>query len=141
MKFRDKYWFLSNMYPCEILHKRSGIVFPCVESAFQAGKAMFSSTHKIDLSFARMDGFTAKKEGRKVKMDARGWNDAKQEYMRRILRIKFRAPELKALLLATPELIVEDNDWGDTYWGTCNGMGKNKLGELLMIVRAELQNS
>ncbi len=32
----------------------------------------------------------------------------------------------------------ETNTWHDTYWGVCNGVGKNMLGIQLMRVRAEL---
>lgn len=36
--------------------------------------------------------------------------------------------------------IVEENTWGDTYWGVCNGVGKNHLGKILMKVRDEVWN-
>ena len=57
------------------------------------------------------------------------------------LRIKFKNPELRSLLLATGnEELVEGNWWRDTYWGVCEGVGQNKLGKLLMQVREEVKN-
>ena len=43
------------------------------------------------------------------------------------------------LLLATGDAkIVEGNTWGDVFWGVCNGVGENHLGEILMKVRQDL---
>ena len=36
-------------------------------------------------------------------------------------------------------VLVEGNDWGDTYWGMCNGEGKNYLGKMLMSIREEIK--
>ena len=36
--------------------------------------------------------------------------------------------------------LEEGNNWGDKYWGTVEGEGKNMLGKLLMKVRAILSN-
>lgn len=36
------------------------------------------------------------------------------------------------------EHLEECNTWGDEYWGTCNGIGENRLGNILMRVQAEL---
>ena len=54
---------------------------------------------------------------------------------------KFKDPVLRKKLLATgDEHLEEGNYWHDTYWGVCDGVGKNRLGELLMTVRKEVQN-
>ena len=37
------------------------------------------------------------------------------------------------------EHLEEGNTWGDTTWGTVNGIGENRLGRILMKVRKELQ--
>ena len=34
--------------------------------------------------------------------------------------------------------IVEGNTWGDVFWGVCNGIGENHLGNILMDVRDEI---
>ena len=35
--------------------------------------------------------------------------------------------------------LIEGNTWNDTYWGVCNGVGKNTLGQLLMKIREEIR--
>ena len=56
------------------------------------------------------------------------------------VKAKFsKNPILKAKLLATGDAeLIEGNWWNDTYWGVCKGVGKNKLGKILMRVRDEL---
>ena len=57
-----------------------------------------------------------------------------------LLRQKFSDQNkvLKEKLLATGEAeIVEGNDWDDTFFGVCNGVGENQLGKLLMKIRDE----
>jgi predicted NAD-dependent protein-ADP-ribosyltransferase YbiA (DUF1768 family) len=57
--------------------------------------------------------------------------------MRDIVRAKFDQNEdLKIKLMATgAALLVEGNDWGDTFWGRCDGKGGNVLGSILMELR------
>lgn len=131
MKFRGDFYFLSNMYPCTIA--THCYEFKCVESAFQACK----DPESVKL-FVPLDGFAAKKLGRKIKLRA-DWNEVKDTYMYALLKRKFtQHPELLAKLKAVTDPIVEDNDWGDCYWGVCKGKGLNKLGLMLMQLRAEL---
>jgi len=59
--------------------------------------------------------------------------------MEEILYLKFtQNPDLGDKLLATEGLIEEKNSWGDTFWGTCEGVGQNHLGRLLMKTREKL---
>ena len=37
-----------------------------------------------------------------------------------------------------PCRLIEGNTWGDTFWGVCNGVGENRLGTILEIVRRQL---
>ena len=69
--------------------------------------------------------------------------EVKDEIMKHCLRSKFdQNPELKAELIKTNGLHLEEaNTWGDRYWGTVNGEGKNMLGKLLMELRDEYINS
>lgn len=30
---------------------------------------------------------------------------------------------------------MEENNWGDKFWGTVNGVGENHLGKILMRIR------
>ena len=68
----------------------------------------------------------------------------KVSVMCEILRAKFtQNPDLMEKLSATKQaLLVEGNDWQDTFWGfDFNlGYGKNMLGQLLMKIRAEHQS-
>ena len=131
MIFRDKYWFLSNMYPCSIEYK--GYVFSCAEAAFQAQKCPVRAGE-----FAGVNGFEAKRLGRKVDL-VTGWDETKDRIMLEIVRAKFLQHEdLRRKLIATGnEFLAEDNTWGDRYWGRCHGQGLNKLGQILMQVRDE----
>ena len=62
--------------------------------------------------------------------------------MYKCLRSKFSAPELREKLLDTGDAeLIEGNWWNDTTWGVCNGVGENRLGKLLMQIRAEIKDS
>jgi nicotinate (nicotinamide) nucleotide adenylyltransferase len=59
--------------------------------------------------------------------------------MEEILRIKFSNIDLAEKLKNVKEPIVEDNTWHDTFWGVCDGQGKNMLGKLLEKIKKDLQ--
>lgn len=132
MKFRDEYWFLSNMYPCPVPVIINGKerVFPCAETAFQAMKCPDQADRFIGL-----DGFAAKRIGRKVPLRS-DWNHVRVHIMRTVIRSKFMTnPDLLKKLKMVRDEIVEDNTWNDTFWGRCNGVGENRLGQILMELR------
>lgn len=134
MRFRDKYWFLSNMYPCDVTLAVGGATrtFSCAEAAFQACKCPARADE-----FVGVDGFAAKRLGRRVPLRA-DWEETKLATMERVLRAKFGAnPALMARLRETRGDIAEDNTWHDTFWGRCDGVGENHLGRLLMKIRDE----
>ena len=81
-----------------------------------------------------------KKEGQKLILRP-DWEDVKVVEMFLICENKFaQNPELKKLLLQTgEEILVEGNDWDDTFWGVCGGVGENKLGRILMMVRESMR--
>lgn len=104
------------------------------ESAFQA---LLSPDH-ID-EYVPLDGFAAKKLS---KIHARGADRSNTaiDAMTYVLRCKFtQNPELASKLMALDGDIVEYNEWYDTFWGVCNGVGENHLGKCLMEIRDELQ--
>lgn len=70
------------------------------------------------------------------------WEEIKEQTMLSCLRKKFTpGSHFAKLLLETGEQeLIEENYWGDTYWGVCKGVGKNRLGVLLMKVRQELKD-
>lgn len=134
MIFRDEYFFLSNMYPSPFT--TLGKVYPSVEHFYQSCKAETEEEReKIRLAPTPQ---RAKVLGRATKL-YKFWDP--EEVMMMGLRLKFAEnTELGYKLLAVEGHIEEENWWGDTYWGTCNGKGLNRLGELLMERRAELGN-
>lgn len=126
-----EYRFLSNFYPVSI--RIEGSDYPSVENAYQAAKC---ADWKARVPFVRCSPGTAKRLGRAVLMRA-DWERTKLRTMARLLRIKFLSPILRQMLLDTGDAeLVEGNTWGDTYWGVCNGVGHNHLGQLLMIERS-----
>ena len=134
-KFRGKYYFLSNFYEANI--EFDGITYQNNEAAFQAQKVLNNSQKE---RFSNLNPQKAKKLGRQVKLRS-DWEKVKDNYMYEICKAKFtQNPELAERLLATgEEKLVEGNKWNDTYWGVCNGRGKNKLGKILMKIRSELR--
>lgn len=131
--FFDEYRFLSNFYLVEIVH--DGIVYPSVEHAYQACKTL-KLEDKIIISKLPTPG-KAKRYGKTVNIKP-DWESVKVQTMLELLRKKFSNPELEEKLLNTGNsILVEENTWGDEFWGVCRGKGYNILGRLLMKVRDE----
>lgn len=81
----------------------------------------------------------AKRLGRRIPINIREWNARRLSVMERVVRAKFEQnPQLQEMLLAVTEPIVEDNTWGDTYWGRCREIGSNHLGQILEETRNAL---
>lgn len=134
--FREEYYFLSNFYHVDVEY--DGIVYKNTEAAFQAQKVLDDNEK---LLFSDLYPREAKKLGRRVKL-RKDWNDVKDNYMYEICKAKFTQHEdlAEKLLETGDEELVEGNTWNDTYWGVCNGKGKNQLGKTLMRIREELKN-
>lgn len=132
-EFRGKYSFLSNFYFTEV--KYEDIVYTSVEAAFQAQKTANLEDRKI---FIGVNPSEAKRLGRRVKLRD-DWEDIKLDVMYNVVKAKFDQHSiLRVNLLETRNAeLVEDNNWGDTYWGVCNGVGENNLGKILMKIRDE----
>lgn len=134
-KFDGEFAFLSNFFHSPITAE--GLTFNTVEHAFQASK-----THNREEK-EKIAGLTtpgqAKRAGRKVQLRA-DWEIVKIAVMRCWLEKKFSThPDLAQKLKATGDAIIEEgNTWNDTFWGICNGKGKNNLGILLMSIRETL---
>jgi ribA/ribD-fused uncharacterized protein len=136
--FRDDHFFLSNFYPSS-LTADDGIAYPTVEHAFQAHKTHDLAERRRIANLAAPA--KAKHAGRRVPLRP-DWESVKVDVMRQLVTAKFRQnPDLATQLLATGQRHLEEtNTWNDTYWGVCRGNGKNKLGLILMEVRAELRD-
>lgn len=134
MEFRDKYLFLSNFSPSIATVK--GLRYPSVENAFQACKVLNLEERR---KFTSITSSQARSLGRKVSLRS-DWNEIRIELMRCLIVQKFKDPSLRKQLLATGTIeLVEDNKWGDKFWGRCNGKGKNMLGKILMDVREKIR--
>lgn len=139
--------FLSNFYP----HKKDGskcpvdvkviyndIEFDCVENAYQAAKFL-DKTQQIQ--FSKKSPYETKAYWEENKNYRPDWNDIKLNVMKDLIWQKFsNSKELTQMLLDTQDAILEEgNDWDDTFWGVCNGVGENNLGKILMAARERLK--
>lgn len=132
---KPKYRFLSNFYHSPITYER--LRYPTVEHAYQAAKVADQALRQPFTSFLLKPG-QAKRLGRKLPIRP-DWEEVKLNVMLDLLRLKFAHEQLAGALLATgEEELIEGNDWGDTFWGVCAGLGQNHLGRLLMQIRGEL---
>ena len=70
------------------------------------------------------------------------WEVIKVDMMFNLVYDKFsKNPYLRDLLLLTKDFELEEgNNWGDTFWGVCDGVGENHLGKILMDVRTYLSH-
>lgn len=152
-RFSGEWRFLSNFsLPAVVL---DDVVYPTVENAYQAAKS-FNAEHR---SLCRLTtAGNAKRLGRHVALRP-DWEQVKTAIMQELLEQKFLAsPWRDGLLRTGTAILIEGNDWGDSYWGcvqrpnaigtpryvTPAGVkwwGENMLGQLLMQVRAKLADT
>ena len=146
LAFRGEYEFLSNFWPAPTPHNLTignqtlDTMWDTTEHAYQAAKA-------IDINYAQYvhaapTPAEAKRRGRAVPQRP-DWEDIKLSVMAHVVAMKFSYhPDLRLALLNTGEAtLVEGNNWGDTFWGKCEGVGENHLGLILMGVRKALRLS
>ena len=136
--FSDEFHFLSNFHKAPIMYK--GIAYPTSEHAYQAAKCL-SDNSRLNISIMKTPGET-KKYGRTVSLRP-DWQEVKVGIMEEIVLAKFwQNPGLRMKLLLTEDIFLEEgNTWGDTFWGTCGGVGENHLGKILMKVRERLNTT
>lgn len=137
MLFKDKYFFLSNFYPCDVTVEINGksIKYKNAEAAYQAQK-----NYSVADKFVLLSGAEAKKLGSQIPVTTESWNTERLYAMAKALHSKFTHYGLLFMLKLVKEEIIEDNYWGDTFWGICknkkyNNEGKNILGKMLMNIR------
>ncbi len=151
-RFKGRWFFFSNFYPCEIKHK--GIKYPSVEHYYVAqkfkGMQLYGGHYFTEPDFKELlakvkEASDVKRMGRLLK-NRPDWDDIKYGVMEWGVRYKFSKDErLKKMMLDTgDEEMVESNFWHDNYWGNCTcvkcvGEGENNLGKLLMKIREELK--
>ncbi|MBL8890238.1 MAG: NADAR family protein [Planctomycetaceae bacterium] len=129
--FSGGYRWLSNFWPSRVT--LDGQAYPTVEHAYQAAKFLDVQDR------ARIAAIPAPGDAKRLakSMCVRSdWDSVRLPVMDSLLRQKFDDPELRRQLSETyPLQLAETNDWGDVFWGNCNGIGENHLGRLLMEIR------
>jgi ribA/ribD-fused uncharacterized protein len=131
--FTGKYRYLSNFYIVPI--SLDGELYRSLEHAYQAAKTW--PENRANIRLAATPGL-AKRLGRSAPL-RENWDLIKNQVMLDLLRQKFTGSLAQQLLATGDAELIEQNDWGDVYWGRCDGVGQNWLGKLLMQVRSELQ--
>lgn len=133
-RFDGKCEFLSNFFRCEVWY--GGNTYPSVEHAFQAAKTD-DPIEKYNIRQAATPG-QAKRLGRRATLRT-DWEGAKLSVMETCLESKFQDKTLAKWLVETGDAeLIEGNNWNDTFWGVCKGVGENHLGKLLMLIRKRL---
>lgn len=135
------YGAFSNLFRREI--EFEGEKFATSEHAYQAGKARKPEVRKWLLEAPSPALLAMAAHGLYVWDIHSDWSKIKFDRMKRVLQAKFTQHEdLKQLLLSTGTARLVESATVDNavnrLWGEVNGVGKNKLGELLMELRAEL---
>jgi ribA/ribD-fused uncharacterized protein len=138
-EFKGEYLWLSNFDVNPFTWRN--IEFPTGEHAFQYAKGFCAEDAEARRHFkAVLDSPTpakAKYAGRSVKINLPEWEKRKVQWMREIVHARFNCIEgyIGKLINTGACMLVEGNDWNDTFWGRCNGKGFNTLGVLLMEER------
>jgi ribA/ribD-fused uncharacterized protein len=151
-RFEGRYSFLSNFYPCKIVHQ--GITYPSTEHYYVAqkvnddqiinGKFYPKADVREMISNISTPG-QVKRFGRALKLRS-DWDNIKLGVMEWCLREKFKEENLKEMLLQTGDQeLIESNYWHDVVWGVCTcqkcgNKGENNLGKLLMKIRGEIKS-
>lgn len=135
---RDEYGCFSNFSPHRIFLDKK--VWPTSEHYFQAQKFLNEQLQE-EIRCAKTPAIAAEMGRNRKKPLRRDWEAVKDGIMLKAVRAKFTQYEdLRAILLATGEAKLIEHTWKDRYWGDGgDGSGRNRLGEILMQVRAELR--
>lgn len=138
-EFRGPTRWLSNFARVDIIGP-DGLVYRNTEAAYHAFKTddpderyllRTAPTAKAAMDLAREGRITERPNWKEVRLDA----------MTNVNVQKFNQFDFALKLLRTRNAeLIEGNDWGDTFWGVCNGVGENQLGKLLMRIRADLRS-
>lgn len=136
-RFEGEDDYLSNFYisPCTY----EGITYSSSECAFQAAK---STDPEVRATFIDMKPGKAKRKGKEIALRTDViWDEVRDSIMLEVVRNKFKENKdiARKLRQTGHSKLVEGNNWGDTYWGQVDGVGENKLGEILMQIREEIR--
>lgn len=114
-------------------------LWPTTEHYFQAQR--FAGTqHEEKVRLAASPMIAARMGRARSRPLRQDWERVKEDIMREALRVKFtQHAALRELLLSTRERPLIEHTKTDRYWGDGgDGSGRNRLGALLMELRASL---
>lgn len=137
-RLREPFGEFSNFSPHPIELK--GLFWPTSEHYFQAQK--FAGTEHEEAVRLAKSPMVAARMGRSRERPLRlDWETVKEDVMQEALRAKFtQHPALRSFLLDTGDATLVEHTSNDSYWGDGgDGSGKNRLGQLLMELRAQLR--
>lgn len=113
-----------------------------VEHFYQAKK--FADEELSERIRNAPDPVQAKKLAQQHSLEIRpDWDEIKDRVMREALQAKFEQNRrLRKDLLATGDAVLIHRSSSDAYWGRAeDGVGENRLGEMLMELRQQLQQA
>lgn len=137
-RINEPYGGFSNFSPHPI--KLKDRIWPTSEHYFQAQK--FTGTEHEELVRQAASPMVAARMGRSRQRPLRpDWESVKENVMNEALCAKFsQHPELRSMLLETGDAVLIEHTKNDNYWGDGgDGLGKNRLGLLLMELREKMQ--
>jgi N-glycosidase YbiA len=117
-----------------------GLYWATSEHYFQAQK--FAGTeHELLIQQAKTPKLAATMGRDRARPLRPDWEQVKDDVMRHAVLRKFEThATIRALLLATGDAEIVENAPSDYYWGCgADGSGQNRLGTILMAVRAALR--
>jgi N-glycosidase YbiA len=133
------FWGLSNFSPPGF--EADGVYWPTVEHYFQAHKFLDSANRERIRKAATPK--LARELGQSRATPLRpGWDELRDQVMLEALRLKFQQPAARDVLLSTVDRLLVEASPYDYYWAAGeDGSGLNRLGHLLMQVRAEIRSA
>lgn len=129
----------SNFAACPIFLR--GKLWPTTEHYYQAQK--YGGTDYEEIIRQAPSPLNSKDLTRDPHHPPRpDWADIKDRVMRDALYAKYtQHAHLQSLLLETGDADLVEHTANDSYWGDAgDGTGKNMLGKLLMLVRAQIRS-
>ncbi len=130
----DPYGWMSNFSKHPVLLDERE--WPTVEHYYQAMKVTGADQEAVRL--AKSPG-NAKRLAWATPLRS-DWEEVRDSVMLEALRAKFsQHPDLGEALISTGNAKLVERTSNDSYWGDGgDGTGRNRLGELLMLVRSEI---
>jgi ribA/ribD-fused uncharacterized protein len=132
-RYEGYFEFLSNFHPCMTMYL--GEAYPTVEHAYQAAKFPDPKIRTVVRGLPRPADAKHYARDNKRLQDP-DFHERKVNVMFALNWQKFNKQPFRTQLANTGKvLLVEGNEWGDKFWGVCQGEGLNHLGRLQMKLR------